>query len=92
MRLFACLIVAPQRGYDEPAILSYAISSFCPTSADGLHFDTSTPASTAALATWRPSFAAGLVGARVPGTSPLRIWSTRLTTFSATAGVSLDQG
>src|SRR5215831_5361326 len=24
------------RGYDEPAILSYAISSFCPTSADGL--------------------------------------------------------
>src|SRR5262245_45647924 len=38
MRLFACLIVAPQRGYDEPAILSYAISSFCPTSADGLHF------------------------------------------------------
>src|SRR2546426_10561837 len=35
-RLLACLIVAPQRGYDEPAILSYAISSFCPTSADGL--------------------------------------------------------
>src|SRR5215472_6747380 len=38
MRLLACLIVAPQRGYDEPAILSYAISSFCPTSADGLQF------------------------------------------------------
>src|SRR6516225_464367 len=37
MRLLACLIVAPQRGYDEPAIPSYAISSFCPTSADGLH-------------------------------------------------------
>src|SRR5262245_53022359 len=37
MRLLACLIVAPQRGYDEPAILAYAISSFCPTSADGLH-------------------------------------------------------
>src|SRR5207302_1156921 len=37
MRLLACLIVAPQRGYDEPATLSYAISSFCPTSADGLH-------------------------------------------------------
>ena len=36
-RLLACLIVAPQRGYDEPAILSYAISSFCPTAADGLH-------------------------------------------------------
>src|SRR5262249_51049642 len=36
MRLLACLIVAPQRGYDEPTILSYAISSFCPTSADGL--------------------------------------------------------
>src|SRR5262249_34978217 len=36
MRLLACLIVAPQRDYDEPAILSYAISSFCPTSADGL--------------------------------------------------------
>jgi glucose-1-phosphate thymidylyltransferase short form len=35
--LLACLIVAPQRGYDEPAIFSYAISSFCPTSADGLH-------------------------------------------------------
>jgi hypothetical protein len=35
-RLLACLIVAPQRGYDEPGILSYAISSFCPTSADGL--------------------------------------------------------
>src|SRR6516165_2968166 len=39
MRLLACLIVAPQRGYDEPAILSYAISSFCPTSADGLQFE-----------------------------------------------------
>src|SRR5262245_38649727 len=39
MRLLACLIVAPQRGYDEPAILSYAISSFCPTSADGLQED-----------------------------------------------------
>src|SRR5262249_36955256 len=38
MRLFACLIVAPQRGYDEPAILSYAISSLCPTSADGIQF------------------------------------------------------
>src|SRR6516225_6378616 len=37
MRLLACLIVAPRRGYDEPAILSYAISSFCPTSADGPH-------------------------------------------------------
>src|SRR5439155_9441347 len=36
-RLLAWLIVAPQRGYDEPGILSYAISSFCPTSADGLH-------------------------------------------------------
>src|SRR5262245_66496852 len=41
MRLLACLIVAPQRGYDEPAILSYAISSFCPTSADGLQDSTS---------------------------------------------------
>src|SRR6266567_2926456 len=37
-RLLACLIVAPQRDYDEPAILSYAISSFCPTSADGLQW------------------------------------------------------
>src|SRR2546427_12605182 len=36
MRLLARLIVAPQRGYDEPATLSYAISSFCPTSGDGL--------------------------------------------------------
>src|SRR5438046_10308582 len=39
-RLLACLIVAPQRGYDEPGILSYAISSFCPTSADGLQSPT----------------------------------------------------
>src|SRR6266403_743342 len=38
-RLLACLIIAPQRGYDEPGILSYAISSFCPTSADGLQFE-----------------------------------------------------
>src|SRR3974377_1619593 len=37
MRLLACLIVAPQQGYDEPKILSYAISPFCPTSTDGLH-------------------------------------------------------
>src|SRR6266511_1144546 len=37
-RLLACLIVAPQRGDDEPGILSYAISSFCPTSADGLQY------------------------------------------------------
>src|SRR6188768_3015484 len=37
MRLLACLIVAPRWGYDEPKILSYAISPFCPTSADGLH-------------------------------------------------------
>src|SRR5262245_48887528 len=36
MRLLACLIVAPQQGYDEPAIISYAISPFCPTGADGL--------------------------------------------------------
>src|SRR3954469_11973643 len=36
MRLLACLIVAPRWGYDEPKILSYAISPFCPTSADGL--------------------------------------------------------
>src|ERR1700733_11977611 len=36
-RLLACLIVAPQRGYDEPEILSNAISLFCPTGADGLH-------------------------------------------------------
>jgi hypothetical protein len=39
MRLLACLIVAPRWGYDEPKILSYAISPFCPTSADGLHFE-----------------------------------------------------
>src|SRR5436309_11205685 len=37
MRLLACLIVAPQQGYDEPGILSYAIKPLCPTSADGLH-------------------------------------------------------
>src|ERR1700683_479069 len=34
-RLLACLIVAPQQGYDEPEILSYAINPFCPMSADG---------------------------------------------------------
>ena len=28
--------MAPQQGYDEPGILSYAIRPFCPTSADGL--------------------------------------------------------
>ena len=44
MRLFACLIVAPQRAYDEPAILSNAISSFCPTSADGLQAQHEEPA------------------------------------------------
>ena len=36
-RLSNATFLPPQRGYDEPAILSYAISSFCPTSADGLH-------------------------------------------------------
>jgi hypothetical protein len=34
--LLACLIVAPQQGYDEPENISYAISPFCPTGADGL--------------------------------------------------------
>ena len=29
--------MAPQQGYDEPGILSYAIRPFCPTNADGLH-------------------------------------------------------
>ncbi len=38
MRLLACLIVAPQQGYDEPGILSYAIRPFCPTSADRLQY------------------------------------------------------
>src|SRR6516225_3102168 len=28
MRLLACLIVAPQQGYDEPGIVSYAIRPF----------------------------------------------------------------
>ena len=32
----------PRWGYDEPKILSHAISPFCPTSADGLHPGTST--------------------------------------------------
>src|SRR5436309_359879 len=45
-RLLACLIVAPQRGYDEPGTLSYAISSFCPTSADGLQWRASFPLGT----------------------------------------------
>ena len=36
-RLLACLIVAPQWGYDETKILSCAIRPFCPTSADGLY-------------------------------------------------------
>src|SRR5262245_2754470 len=35
----ALFTAAPQRGSDGPAILSYAISSFCPTSADGLQGD-----------------------------------------------------
>src|SRR5271157_4135652 len=39
-RLLACLIVAPQQGYDEPGILSYAIRPFCPTNADGLQIET----------------------------------------------------
>jgi hypothetical protein len=51
-RLLACLIVAPQRGYDEPAILSYAISSFCPTSADGLHAYNARPRCKAGLHGW----------------------------------------
>jgi hypothetical protein len=28
--------IAPQQGYDEPGIVSYAIRPFCPTSPDGL--------------------------------------------------------
>jgi len=35
--LYDNLLIEAKRGYDEPGILSYAISSFCPTSADGLH-------------------------------------------------------
>ena len=35
-RLLVCLIVGSLTGYDEPEILSYAISLFCPTSTDGL--------------------------------------------------------
>src|SRR5262245_35054268 len=49
----ACSLVSSlllSRGYDEPAILSYAISSFCPTSADGLHV--SQPFFIARLALW----------------------------------------
>ncbi len=46
MRLLACLIVAPRWGYDEPKILSYAISPFCPTSADGLHYASAAACST----------------------------------------------
>jgi hypothetical protein len=36
MRLLVSSL-APQQGYDEPGIISYAIRPFCPTSADGLH-------------------------------------------------------
>src|SRR5262252_7654153 len=43
IRLLACLIVAPRQGYDEPGFLSYAIRSFYPTSADGLHEATGSP-------------------------------------------------
>jgi hypothetical protein len=50
----AALIVAPQRGYDEPAILSYAITSFCPTSANGLQL-TPPSASPAAGSGVRPN-------------------------------------
>src|SRR5205807_10585333 len=32
MRLLACLIVAPQQGYDEPGILSYASRAVSPAS------------------------------------------------------------
>src|SRR6516165_12295570 len=60
MRLLACLIVAPQRGYDEPAILSYAISSFCPTSADGLQPQKDHSGSVLAALLW-PFAAAGAV-------------------------------
>ncbi len=45
-RLLACLVVAPRWGYDEPKILSYAISPFCPTSADGLHYASAAACST----------------------------------------------
>src|SRR5437016_5954737 len=58
MRLLACLIVAPQRGYDEPATLSYAISSFCPTSADGLHDEPATLSY--AISSFCPTSADGL--------------------------------
>src|SRR5690242_18860513 len=61
MRLLACLIVAPQRGYDEPAILSYAISSFCPTSADGLQ----TPVAILALSNMVPQLQSGHITALV---------------------------
>src|SRR5262245_35697814 len=66
MRLLACLIVAPQRGYDEPAILSYPISSFCPTSADGLHtaanralFDHRVSATSVSIMSFMDDFANG---------------------------------
>src|SRR5262249_30705470 len=53
-RLFSALRYALVRfshrcssaGYDEPAILSYAITSFCPTSADGLQPYPFTPSPT----------------------------------------------
>jgi hypothetical protein len=40
--LFACLVVAPHQGYDEPGLLSHAITSFYPTSVDGLQSSSST--------------------------------------------------
>ena len=43
-RSLARLIVAPHQDYDEPEILSYAISPFCPTSADGLQVIAATAA------------------------------------------------
>src|SRR5262249_22957607 len=66
MRLFACLIVAPQWGYDEPAILSYAISSFCPTSADGLQCSGPSWKSARIRSYYRPCLG-GLLGSSVLG-------------------------
>src|SRR6201984_2114647 len=94
MRLLACLIVAPQRGYDEPAILSYAISSFCPTSADGLHSMSENPVTLrpgrARLST-APDAIGSLVNATTIGIERVnfvRIGMTRSPTITMTSGFS----
>ena len=62
----ACSLVSSllQRGYDEPAILSYAISSFCPTSDDGLSAFQTGPSQDAAHLKLAPGMRWSVSGSR----------------------------